>query len=101
MAKVGVLAPTQTGKIHRESAFMEDVTRTGVGLRARFPLPVGFPLLLEVNDQISAATVRHCNRDGVEYLIGLEFDAPVDDASLGRLQNASSLASAFSAPGAR
>ena len=95
MTRVAILAPTQNGKIHRETAFMEDVNRTGVGLRARFPLPVGFPLLLEVNDQISAATVRHCNRDGVEYMIGLEFDAPVDDACLGRLQNAASLASAF------
>lgn len=88
MSKVGVLSPTQNGKIHRESAFMEDVNRTGCGLRARFPLPIGFPMLLEVNEHIYAATVRHCNRDGVEYLIGIEFDGPADDLSLGRLQNA-------------
>jgi len=89
MSKVAVLSPTQNGKIHREAAFMEDVNRTGCGLRARFPLPIGFPLLLEVSgEHIYAGTVRHCNRDGVEYLIGVEFDGPADDLCLGRLQNA-------------
>jgi hypothetical protein len=88
MAKVAVLAPSQTGKVHRESAFMEDVNRTGAGLRTRFPLPVGFPLLLEVQDQVCAATVRHCSHDGAEYFVGIEFDKPADDLSLGRLQRA-------------
>jgi hypothetical protein len=89
MAKVSVLATSQAGKVHRETAFMEDVNTTGAGLRMRFPLPIGFPLLLEVQDQVRAATVRHCNREGAEYLVGLEFDTPADEATLGRLQRSS------------
>jgi hypothetical protein len=88
MAKVSVLAPTQTGKVHRESAFMEDVNRTGAGLRMRFPLPTGFPLLLEIQDQVCAGTVRRCSRDGAEYFVGIEFDSPADELALGRLQKA-------------
>ena len=88
MAKVSILAPTQSGKVHRETAFMEDVNRTGAGLRVRFPLPIGFPLLLEVRDEICAGTVRRCNRDGAEYFVGVEFDTPADELSLGRLQRA-------------
>ncbi len=88
MAKVSVLAPTQSGKVHRESAFMEDINRTGAGLRMRFPLPTGFPLLLEIRDQICAGTVRRCNRDGAEYFVGIEFDAPADELLFGRLQKA-------------
>lgn len=88
MAKVGVLAPTQSGKVHRETALMEDINRTGAGLRMRFPLPVGFPLLLEIQDQTCAATVRHCSRDGAEYFVGLEFENPADDAALSRFQRA-------------
>jgi len=88
MAKVAVLAPTQSGKVHRESAFMEDINRSGAGLRTRFPLPIGFPLLLEVQDQVCAATVRRCCHEGAEYVIGIEFDAPADDALLGRVQRA-------------
>ena len=102
MSKVGVLSPTQNGKIHRETAFMEDVNRTGCGLRARFPLPIGFPMLLEVSgEHIYAGTVRHCNRDGVEYVIGVEFDGPADDLWLGRLHNSSGFGSRVSVSAAR
>ena len=73
---------------------MEDINRTGAGLRMRFPLPVGFPLLLEIQDLTCAATVRHCSRDGAEYFIGLEFDSPADDAALGRLQRAAGFGTA-------
>ena len=67
---------------------MEDVNRSGVGLRIRFPLPVDFALVLEVQDQIFPATVRHCNRDGHEYFVGIEFRSPVNGVSLEELRSA-------------
>ena len=83
LAKVGILWATHDGEVHRDTAFMEDVNRSGVGLRVRFAFPIGFPLLVELQDQICEATVRHCDRDGVEYFVGIEFDGPVEGLHLG------------------
>jgi hypothetical protein len=89
MAKVAVLAATPAGKVHREAVFMEDINHTGAGLRTRFPLPVGFPLLLEIKNQVRGATVRRCSQEGAaDYFVGIEFDEPADDVFVGRMQRA-------------
>ncbi len=75
------------GKISNEPIMMEDVTRSGAGFRIRFPLPIGMPLLLEVGEQIHAATVRHCNRDGIEFFVGIEFHIAAEDLRIGRPQH--------------
>jgi hypothetical protein len=84
LAKIGVSWVTTGGRVHRDTGFMEDVTRTGVGLRARFALPIGFPLMLEMQDQVCVATVRHCKRDGCEFFMGIELDSPLDESYFGR-----------------
>ena len=88
LARAKIVWVTTKGQVAQEPVLMEDVNRSGVGLRIRFALPVDFALALEVHDQIFPATVRHCNRDGHEYFVGIEFRSPVNGMSLAELRTA-------------
>jgi hypothetical protein len=77
VARVGIFWATRRGTTRRESSFMEDISSSGIALRSRLQFPVGFPLLIEMQDQVLKGTVCNCCRDGLDYRTGVKFAVPL------------------------
>ena len=57
-------------------AMLEDISRGGAGVRLRQPISVGSKLSIKWHKEEFSGTVRHCHREGMEYVLGIQRDAP-------------------------
>ena len=56
-----------------QSAVMENISPSGMGLRTRASVPVGTKMQIKARTQTYSATVRSCYRVGFEYFIGVQL----------------------------
>jgi hypothetical protein len=57
-------------------AMLEDISQGGAGVRLRQPISVGSRLKIKWHKEQFSGTVRHCHREGMEYVLGIQRDAP-------------------------
>jgi hypothetical protein len=74
--------PTGTSRV--ALAMLEDISQGGAGVRLRQPINVGSKLSIKWHKEQFSGTVRHCHRDGMDYVLGVQRDVSEHDASLGR-----------------
>ena len=67
----------------RFSAYVLNVSTSGVGLKTSEKFKVNFPVLIECRDLLILGTVRHClpSSDG-QYLLGVEIHRALDRAGI-------------------
>jgi len=63
------------GTLQTVRARMEDTSVGGACIRVKAPLVVGTKLKVQWRHEHFSGTVRHCRRDGMEYLAGIQRDA--------------------------
>lgn len=57
-------------------AMLEDISHGGAGVRLRQPICVGSRLQIKWHKEQFSGTVRHCHREGTEYVLGIQRDTP-------------------------
>jgi len=60
-------------------AMLEDISRGGAGVRLRQPISVGSRLKIKWHKEQFSGTVRHCHREGMEYVLGIQRDTPASE----------------------
>ena len=66
-------------------AFVQDVSRNGMGLTLEVPVEVGSELRVEVGDREIVGKVCHCRASGSEYAVGLAFLHPLQIPGVGEV----------------
>ena len=69
--------PNGTARV--ELAMLEDISRNGAGVRLRQPIRVGSKLSIKWHKEQLSGTVRHCQREGLEYVLGIQRDTPASE----------------------
>jgi hypothetical protein len=62
-------------------AMLEDISHGGAGVRLRQPISVGSKLRIKWHKEQFSGTVRHCHREGMEYVLGIQRDTPASEGS--------------------
>ena len=75
------------GEWQCEFALIEDVSDSGVGVRAHASVPVGSRLQFKLNDQMVFGEVQHCTIDRHAYYIGVRV-SPESVEGLSQATNA-------------
>jgi hypothetical protein len=74
-------------------AMIEDLSRSGAGIRLRQPLSVGAKLRVNWHKEQFSGTVRHCHREGMDYVLGIQRDTPGEENEVSDASPAESRAS--------
>jgi hypothetical protein len=72
-ASVEICWEAGSGSLRWQSAVMENMSPSGMGLRTRESLPLGTKMQIKTRNQAYSATVRSCYRLGFEYFIGVQL----------------------------
>jgi hypothetical protein len=86
MARAEAQWEDPTGTLRVALAMLEDISQGGAGVRLRQPINVGSKLRIKWHKEQFSGTVRHCRRDGTDYVLGVQRDVSEQDAALGRLE---------------
>ncbi|HEY3453496.1 MAG TPA: PilZ domain-containing protein [Bryobacteraceae bacterium] len=79
MARAELQWEDSTGTSRAAHAMLEDISRGGAGIRLRQPIGVGSKLNVKWHKEQFSGTVRHCRREGMEYVLGVQRDALAND----------------------
>jgi hypothetical protein len=79
MKRTEVQWEDESGTSRKTPAMLEDTSRGGACIRAKDPIAVGARVVVQWPNGSFSGTVRHCNRRGGEYVLGLQSD-PVESA---------------------
>ncbi len=82
MARAELQWEDSTGTSRAVHAMLEDISRGGAGIRLRQPISVGSRLQIKWHKEQFSGIVRHCRRDGVEYVLGIQRDALATDTGV-------------------
>lgn len=80
MARAEAQWVDETGTARVTVAMLEDISRGGVGIRLRQPLSIGTKLRIKWHKEQFDGAVRHCHREGMEYILGIQKDTPANEA---------------------
>jgi hypothetical protein len=80
MARAEAQWEDATGASRVALAMLEDISRGGAGIRLRQPISVGSKLRIKWHKEQFSGTVRHCHREGMEYVLGVQRNTPADEA---------------------
>jgi len=75
MARAELQWEDSTGTSRTAHAMLEDISRGGAGVRLRRPINVGWKLNIKWHKEQFSGIVRHCRREGMEYVLGGQRDA--------------------------
>ncbi|HEY6990150.1 MAG TPA: PilZ domain-containing protein [Bryobacteraceae bacterium] len=78
MARAEAQWEDSTGTSRTVHAMLEDISRGGAGIRLRQPINVGSKLKIKWHKEQFSGTVRHCRREGMEYVVGVQRDTLAD-----------------------
>lgn len=79
MARAELQWEDSTGTSRTAHAMLEDISRGGAGIRLRQPINVGSKLNIKWHKEQFSGIVRHCRREGMEYVLGVQRDALAND----------------------
>jgi hypothetical protein len=86
MARAEAQWEDPTGTLRVALAMLEDISQGGAGVRLRQPINVGSKLRIKWHKEQFSGTVRHCRRDGMDYVLGVQRDLSEHDVPLERLE---------------
>ena len=82
MARAELQWEDSTGTSRAAHAMLEDISRGGAGIRLRQPIGVGSKLNVKWHKEQFSGIVRHCHREGMEYVLGVQRDALANDTGV-------------------
>jgi hypothetical protein len=79
MARAELQWEDPAGTARAAFAMIEDISQSGAGIRLRQPLSVGAKLRVKWHKEQFSGIVRHCHREGMEYVLGIQRDTPAEE----------------------
>ena len=82
MARAEAQWEDSTGTSCTAHAMLEDISHGGAGIRLRQPISLGAKLNIKWHKEQFSGIVRHCRREGMEYVLGVQRDALATDSGV-------------------
>ena len=93
MARAEAQWEDSTGTARVAHAMLEDISNGGAGIRLRQSISVGSKLKIRWHKEQFVGTVRHCHREGMEYVLGVQRDPSANEEAAVDTPQAESTAS--------